>query len=46
MVLAKSPERSDAERIGLILESIRPFPGSMFSAAHACLQVQPQLPPH
>ena len=40
------PERSDAERIGLIPESIRLFPNSLFSTAHAHLQVQPQSPPH
>jgi hypothetical protein len=40
------PERSDAERIGLIPELIRPFPSSLFSTAHAHLQVQPQSPPN
>lgn len=40
------PERSDAERIGRIPESIRLFPSSLSSTAHAHLQVQPQSPPH
>ena len=40
------PERPDAERNGLIPDTIRCVPTSVFSTAHAHLQVQPQSPPH
>jgi hypothetical protein len=39
-------ERPDAERNGLIPDTIRCVPTSVFSTAHAHLQVQPQSPPH
>jgi hypothetical protein len=39
-------ERPGAERNGLIPGTIRCVPTSMFSTAHAHLQVQPQSPPH